>query len=219
MNTLLLVDLDGTIINTPHYEAWSSATQKLISKKLTHIQYLSYVAGRPRLEGSSNILTLLTPQRDRLKIIQEKIGVLAELKQQEFLKLADDTRLYEDAERLLARTYMTSQPIIFYTASQNASELLNIALKKTGLYPYYKTTPTIIQRTGESRADMFRCIIQTKNPTYAYLIDDSTYAIDEASTMKISTFHLKRHVYQPSCAHPRATVISTLDEFPLPLKA
>ena len=58
MQSLLLLDLDGTIIDTPHFEAWRIVARRIEGLELSYEQYVACIAGRPRLEGASRLLAL-----------------------------------------------------------------------------------------------------------------------------------------------------------------
>ena len=46
MSKLLLIDLDGTMIDTPHFQAWSNAAHRLAGKQLTQREYIDHIAWR-----------------------------------------------------------------------------------------------------------------------------------------------------------------------------
>lgn len=64
MQTLLLLDLDGTLIDTPHYEAWCYAARQMGVEDFTYEEYVTCIAGRPRLEGASRLIELKKTARE-----------------------------------------------------------------------------------------------------------------------------------------------------------
>ena len=67
MQTLLLLDLDGTIIDTPHFEAWRNVAHRIEGLELSYEQYIACIAGRPRLEGASRLLALKNTKSKNMK--------------------------------------------------------------------------------------------------------------------------------------------------------
>ena len=103
MSKLLLIDLDGTMIDTPHFEAWCNAAHEFSGKQLTRQQYIEHIAGRPRMEGASRLLALITDDVGGAKAGSFSADELAVYKQKEFLRLSSGTDLFDDALRLLVR--------------------------------------------------------------------------------------------------------------------
>lgn len=116
MSKLLLIDLDGTLIDTPHFEAWCNASHEFSGKQLTQQQYIEHIAGRPRMEGASRLLALITDDVGGAKAGSFSADELAVYKQKEFLRLSSGTDLFDDALRLLVRIEESAQPVMFYTA-------------------------------------------------------------------------------------------------------
>lgn len=123
---LIILDIDGTILDTPHFEAWRRAADTVLSAltsrasvSLTEGDYLTRVAGLPRPSGARAILEIagVTPT-DRLT------QRLADIKQEEFLRIRKEARLFPDARSLLRRAADRRAPVAFYTASKNAPDLL-----------------------------------------------------------------------------------------------
>jgi beta-phosphoglucomutase-like phosphatase (HAD superfamily) len=85
MRTLLLLDLDGTLIDTPHYEAWRYAARRIGIEDLTYEEYVIYIAGRPRLDGASRLMEL---KKNCARVDTRWLHDLAEIKQLEFLRLS-----------------------------------------------------------------------------------------------------------------------------------
>jgi len=114
----LLIDLDGTMINTPHFEAWCNAAYEFSGKRLTQNEYIEHIAGRPRMEGASRLLALTTDDASGVRRKTFSAEELAEYKQREFLRLSPATKLFDDALRLLKRIEESEQSVMFYTASK-----------------------------------------------------------------------------------------------------
>ncbi|MCC8457933.1 HAD hydrolase-like protein [Photorhabdus aegyptia] len=217
MQTLLLIDLDGTLIDTPHYEAWCNAAHKFGLTELTHEEYLANIAGRPRLEGASRLLDLkkagLLSGPDRLN--NGNIGMLAEIKQAEFLRLSVYARLFDDAVRLLKRVELSSQEIKFYTASQNASSLFDDMLRKESITLNQQSI--VRQKQDQTREELFLSLIEERIPKEVTLIDDSPYSIDVACNLGIRAYQIHRNELLPMATDQRAFIIPSLIDIAIPI--
>ncbi|QQZ39505.1 hypothetical protein IF690_15690 [Pseudomonas sp. SK3(2021)] len=217
MSTLLLIDLDGTLIDTPHFEAWRNAAYQLGGKELTQEEYIDHIAGRPRMEGASRLLVL---KRDSIATDSANAwsaGDLAQYKQSEFQRLSAGTELFDDALRLLARIGAADQAVTFYTASLNAPRLFDRALRQSNL-GLKRQKPVAQQQAGQTRGELFQQLIGNYAPEHVHLIDDSPYATDLACGIGIHAWQIRRNRYEPKANDPRASILSSLDEFALPNK-
>ncbi|MCC8375999.1 MULTISPECIES: HAD hydrolase-like protein [Photorhabdus] len=217
MQTLLLIDLDGTLIDTPHYEAWRNAAHQFGLTELTHEEYLANIAGRPRLEGASRLLDLkkagLLSGLDRLN--NGNISMLAEIKQAEFLRLSVYARLFDDAVRLLKRVELSSQEVKFYTASQNASSLFDDMLRKESIILNQQSI--VRQKQDQTREELFLSLIEERTPKEVTLIDDSPHSIDVACNLGIQAYQIHRNELLPMATDQRAFIIPSLNDISIPI--
>ncbi|VVO17977.1 hypothetical protein [Pseudomonas fluorescens] len=215
MPTLLLIDLDGTLIDTPHFEAWRNTAFKMGGTELTHEEYIDHIAGRPRMEGASRFLELKRASQGQGALHTLNARELADYKQDEFQRLCASTQLFSDALRLLQRIDDARQTVIFYTASQNASNLFDITLHQSHIS--LKQPRTVSQQSAnQSRGELFQQLIGTRAAKDIYLIDDSPYAADLACHLGVHTWQIRRNLREPKAGDPRVSIISSLDEFMLP---
>ncbi len=214
MPNLLLIDLDGTMIDTPHFEAWRHAAHEFSGKQLTQQEYIDHIAGRPRTEGASRLLALITDDVDVVKAGSVSADELAEYKQKEFLRISPGTELFDDALRLLERIEESAQPVMFYTASMNAQQLFEAALNRSTVLCKTKVSITR-QAPHQMRDELFQQLIGNHDPQSVHLIDDSPYATDLACGLGLNAWQIRRHHFEPKAAHPRASILSSLDEFTL----
>ncbi|MEQ2026667.1 hypothetical protein ABLB84_12985 [Xenorhabdus szentirmaii] len=221
MQTLLLVDLDGTLIDTPHYEAWRNAARQIGAGELTHEEYLVNIAGRPRLEGASRLLEL---KKDGLAV-DISSNELAEIKQAEFLRLSVDARLFDDALRLLKRIEISQQCVKFYTASQNAADLFRAMLCKADLSLEQRNSvqSNIVQRNivqqgrDQTREALFLELIKDQDLSAVTLIDDSPHSVDVACHLGIRAYQIHRNELLPVSTDPRARIIRSFDDISIPI--
>ncbi|MBD2779135.1 HAD family hydrolase [Xenorhabdus szentirmaii] len=226
MQTLLLVDLDGTLIDTPHYEAWRNAARQIGAGELTHEEYLVNIAGRPRLEGASRLLEL---KKDGLAV-DISSNELAEIKQAEFLRLSVDARLFDDALRLLKRIEISQQCVKFYTASQNAADLFRAMLRKADLSLEQRNSvqSNIVQRNivqrnivqqgrDQTREALFLELIKDQDLSAVTLIDDSPHSVDVACHLGIRAYQIHRNELLPVSTDPRARIIRSFDDISIPI--
>ncbi|CDL84667.1 hypothetical protein [Xenorhabdus szentirmaii] len=221
MQTLLLVDLDGTLIDTPHYEAWRNAARQIGAGELTHEEYLVNIAGRPRLEGASRLLEL---KKDGLAV-DISSNELAEIKQAEFLRLSVDARLFDDALRLLKRIEISQQCVKFYTASQNAADLFRAMLHKADLSLEQRNSVqsnivqiNIVQQgRDQTREALFLELIKDQDLSAVTLIDDSPHSVDVACHLGIRAYQIHRNELLPVSTDPRARIIRSFDDISIPI--
>lgn len=214
MSKLLLIDLDGTMIDTPHFQAWSNVAHRLAGKQLTQREYIDHIAGRPRMEGASRLLALITDDIGDQRSGSLSADELAQHKQKEFLQLSQGTELFEDAKRLLERIAQAAQPVMFYTASLNAPQLFEAAIERSSLRQESRLSITR-QAPGQSREALIQQLVGSRDPQDVELIDDSPYATDLACGLGLHAWQIRRHDLEPKAAHPQASILSSLDEYPL----
>lgn len=216
MQTLLLLDLDGTLIDTPHYEAWRRAASRVGIVDFTHREYVVHVAGRPRLEGASRLLAVKKGEgQQALSGLNDKRS-LAQAKQSEFLRLAERTRLFADARRLLERVRDSRQRIGFYTASENAPRLFEAALRQSDLCPLGGWV--IQQSRGQSREALFASLANTQREAAIVVVDDAPYAIDAACRLGMQGYQIRRNAYEPLPTEPSARSVASLDDIAVPIR-
>jgi beta-phosphoglucomutase-like phosphatase (HAD superfamily) len=215
MSTLLLLDLDGTLIDTPHFEAWSYAARQFGMKDLAYDEYIAYMAGRPRLEGASRLIELRKHCPQPALVGEEACSALAEIKQLEFLRLCADVRLFDDARRLLERLERSQQRVKFYSASRNAESLFHAALFKSG---GSLSRPAIVhQRSGQTREELFAHLAQGYAVECVALVDDAPHAVDAACHLGIRAYQICRSESQTASAHLNARILRSLDGIDLPI--
>jgi beta-phosphoglucomutase-like phosphatase (HAD superfamily) len=215
MRTLLLLDLDGTLVDTPHYEAWRNAARCIGAGEFTFEEYLAHVAGRPRVEGAARLLQLKTGGSPHDPQFVTDSCALAEIKQREFVRLAAYSQLFDDALRLLKRVEAAKQNVFFYTASQNAPHIFDAALHRAG---GARAAHNIVQqRWGQTRESLLLRLIANCVPDRVTLVDDAPHAVDCACSLGIRACQIRRHVSEPAALHPRATILPTLDALVVPI--
>ena len=218
MQTLLLLDLDGTIIDSPHFEAWRNVARQMEGQELSYQQYIEYIAGRPRLEGAARLLALQKTACCGVKSRAEAVCALAESKQREFLRLSEQADLFEDAWRLLVRIEGAGQCVKFYTASQNASRLFDAALRKAAVFRDQQVE-VVRQQHDQSREALFRSFLGDFDQHGVTLIDDSPYCVEVACCMGIRACQVRRNALHPVTSNPHCSILSSLDELNIPLDA
>ncbi|WP_206951864.1 hypothetical protein [Trinickia acidisoli] len=216
MKKLLLLDLDGTLIDTPHYEAWCYAARQIGIENLSYEEYAVWIAGRPRLEGASSLIGL---KKSLVRVdsrYSDTCSVLAEIKQLEFLRLSTDIRFFDDALRLLARVETSRQDVKFYTASQNAADLFHTALRRSGKSLSRRAVAR--QRRGQTRADLFLHLTAQYALDAVTLVDDAPHAVDAACGLGIRAYQIRRHERQPTANDSRARILPSLDDITVPIR-
>ncbi|PPK46737.1 beta-phosphoglucomutase-like phosphatase (HAD superfamily) [Trinickia symbiotica] len=216
MQTLLLLDLDGTLIDTQHYEAWRSAARRVWTEDLTHEEYFMHMAGRTRQDGASRLI--------ELKQCSVRIGarcshdadLLAEIKQSEFMRLSANARIFDDALRLLARVEWSQQQVKFYTASENAPRIFEAALRRSGIHCAGRAV--LQQRRDQTRKEFILSLVGEHPYEAVVLIDDAPHAVDVACSLGIRAYQIRRNAVQSTATHPTAGIVSSLDDITLPIR-
>ncbi|MEO3807449.1 HAD family phosphatase [Sphaerisporangium sp. B11E5] len=123
---LVVLDIDGTLLDTPHLAAWRKALAEVTGagvERLTAAGYQRLIAGRSRSAGARAALEVAgVPPTDEL------VDRLAAVKQDIFQSMAESTVLFPDARRFLAEAAERAVPLAFCTASRNAGALLRTHL-------------------------------------------------------------------------------------------
>lgn len=217
MQTLLLLDLDGTLIDTPHYEAWRCASRKIWIDELTHEEYIIYIAGRPRPEGAARLIEL---KKDCQRVDPHyscTSSALADIKQSEFLRLSANSRLFDDALRLLERVEAAQQRVRFYTASQNATGLFDAALRRLGKSLSPQQAIVVQQRRNQTREELFLYLSGEHASEAVTLIDDAPHAVNAACSLGIRAYQICRNEFQLPATDPSARILPSLDEVTVPI--
>lgn len=119
---LVVLDIDGTLLDTPHLPAWQQAVARVTGgghPALTADQYQLRVAGKPRTAGARAALEAVGVIPD-----DDLVAQLATVKQDLFGQLAHTTAVFPDAARFLTAAVEHDIPLAFCTASRNAGGLL-----------------------------------------------------------------------------------------------
>jgi beta-phosphoglucomutase-like phosphatase (HAD superfamily) len=216
MKPVLLLDLDGTLIDTPHYEAWRRAAARIGVIDFTYQEYVVHLAGRPRQEGAVRLLELKKGDARRAVRGSDDVSALAHAKQAEFLRLAARTQLFEDARRLLERVRSTDQCVKFYTASENAAGLLEAALRGS---EQSVIRECVVRQHGDQTREALFASLATEYPREAMiLVDDAPHAVDAACRLGMRGYQIRRNAYAPVPTESCARTIPTLDDIALPIR-
>ncbi len=134
--TLLISDIDGTLLDAPHYKVWQQVLAVLLadngradssrdtphgvaSATLSLEYYRRHVQGRDRSEGARAVLAAAGLSRR-----PSAIACALLLKQEIYTRVMHEAVLFEDATRLLQRLHTRNQDVAFCTSSANAGALL-----------------------------------------------------------------------------------------------
>lgn len=130
-----IFDVDGVLVNTPHFQAWRDALGELMdtewadvrdqtsysSAGLTEDVYQEIAAGRPRLAGARALL-----EHYRVPDAGAKAQRYADVKQQHLTRLitAGKFRAFDDALRLVLDTKALRVPVAAASSSKNADLIM-----------------------------------------------------------------------------------------------
>jgi HAD superfamily hydrolase (TIGR01509 family) len=130
-----IFDVDGVLVDSPHYRAWRDALQELMGtewtdvrgrtsyapEKFTEAMYQQVVAGRPRLAGARAALEYFgVPDADR------RAELYAAVKQEHLVTLieAGEFTAFADAIRFVLATKAAGISVAAASSSKNADLLL-----------------------------------------------------------------------------------------------
>lgn len=217
---LLVLDIDGTLLDTPHLSAWRVGLARVLRehdstprREITVEQYHRHVAGHPREVGARAVLEIagVAPS-------EPLIGELARVKQELFLeRAAQETVLFADARRFLECAAHRGASLSFCTASRNAGELLakrftHLAagdwlldrlahsLGQRGHYGDLSRTVALEHVAAAWRTSVSDCV----------LVDDSWSGVIAGRQVGMNSILLDRAGLRPASADQMA--IATLDE-------
>jgi beta-phosphoglucomutase len=131
-----IFDVDGVLVNTPHYDAWRDALAELMdsdwagvrdqtsypSAGLTEDVYQEVGAGRPRLAGAQALL-----EHYGVPDAEAKAQRYGDVKQQHLTQLiaAGKFRAFDDALRLVLDTKALRVPVAAASSSKNADAIMH----------------------------------------------------------------------------------------------
>ncbi|MCW7988396.1 hypothetical protein XF35_24780 [Streptomyces platensis subsp. clarensis] len=212
---LVVLDIDGTLLDTPHLPAWQQAVAQVTEGRrpaLTTDQYQLRVAGRPRLAGARAALEAVGAAPDG-----DLVTRLASVKQELFHRLADTTVLFPDAQRFLVAAVEQEIPLAFCTASRNAGALLRARL--TG-HPHGARLIERLERSlapagyrdEPAREDALRRVgrIWDTDPAKCLLIDDADHGVAAGERSGMDAVLLDR--FMDPANWPADRRITSLDE-------
>ena len=132
----LLIDADGTLLATPHREAWEAAVHALREElhddgrpPLSECEYQSRIAGRPRTAGAAYLAAAYFPARDPVataaRLASHKTEALAE-------RLTGVLPLYADVLHVLLYARRRRLRTALVTSSKTAPGLVRRAVLGDG---------------------------------------------------------------------------------------
>ncbi|MFC9269630.1 HAD family hydrolase [Streptomyces zhihengii] len=220
---LLVLDIDGTLLDTPHLRAWNQALRQVLGPAianrthggLTAYAYQRHVAGRPRDAGARAAFASVGV--DPTPALVDR---LVTVKQSAFLALASSTVLFPDAARLLDRAAERDIPLAFCTASRNAGTLLR------GLLAGHPRAAWLTSRIDRSlgaggphppadRVEAVRRVVRVWEtaPERTLVVDDTEHGVAAGLTIGADALLIDRTAHRaPEDTAPR---VSTLDEIDL----
>ena len=149
-----IFDVDGVLVNTPHYQAWRDALGELMdtewadirgqtsytSAGLTEDVYQEIAAGRPRLAGAQALLAHYGVPEAEAKA--QRYG---DAKQQHLTRLitAGKFRAFDDALRLVLDTKTLGIPIAAASSSKNADLIMRQIRLDTFAAAHHLDNPVI----------------------------------------------------------------------------
>lgn len=220
---LLILDIDGTLLDTPHETAWREAVETVAGadqrRLLTTEMYQTRIAGRPRDVGAAAALELVG-----IAATPGMVTKLATVKQEAFEGLAQGTKLFPDAVELLARAAATAAPVAVCTASKNAVALLLRCVDdemgadwlRERIAPDGRTAPA----ASTPRTEMLARIGRARGvpPNRCLVIDDVVQGVQAASDIGMHGVHLDRvrHETPNRSAHPVLTSLQPIRFSPSP---
>ncbi len=142
---VLLFDVDGVIVDTPHENAWRAVALewKLIVEDFNFKEfYQKYVAGIPGLEGAKIILEKTGYYEEQNIVTKEE----KQKKAKEFRKIKQnfldeyiakgEFKIFEDIKFIIEEAKKNKIPIAAVSSSENAEKML----KKIGLFDHFDST-------------------------------------------------------------------------------
>lgn len=215
---LVVLDIDGTLLDTPHLAAWREALGTVAAgraARLTPAAYQRRVAGRDRVTGAGAALEIagVTPSADLVER-------LAAEKQRRFRRLMHTTALFPDARRLLAQAAARRTPLAFCTASRNAGELLRRCVADEPYAPWLlarldRSLGDDGHRGGVPRGEALLRVAEAWDspPSACVVVDDAPHGVDAALALGMRAVLVDRSgVRHP--AHAARTAVASLDETP-----
>lgn len=225
--SLAILDIDGTLLDTPHLAAWRIGLAVVLGHDgtghpaqddalLSLDAYQRRVAGRPREAGARAAL-----EQACGRATPDLVAELVRVKQEEFRGLAGTTTLFDDAERFLARAARRELPLAFCTASRNAGGVLRdlAATLPYGDWLVERLDRSLGQaghRGDHPRPESLRAVAEVwgRDPRECVVIDDAPHGVTAARTAGMEAVLVHRFSYSPSVAADDV-VVGSLDALEL----
>lgn len=213
----MILDIDGTLLDTPHFAAWQDALYDLCAQwapMFTSDLYQRHVAGKPRLTGAIEALASIGVDLLRQPSLA---SMLAERKQERFKALMDRTTLFADADRLLERIAAARAPVGFCTASANAGTLLHrcIATRPYGSWIRSRLVRSLdavhSAPTGRGAALLVVAAEMRTTPRAVLVVDDADHGVSAALAMGMSAVLVSRWELDGARPPAGAGVVRSLD--------
>jgi beta-phosphoglucomutase len=194
---LVILDIDGTLLDTPHLAAWQQALERTAGHDAAALdwrQYQRLIAGRPRREGAAAALDLcgINPTASR-------VDELSAVKQELFSKLSVSANLFPDASRFLSQLVARSVPVAFCTASRNAGAMLHRLLERHAVMSCLidrvrrSLGPDLVRAEPDRAAalDAVRTVWQV-SASQCLVIDDAMHGVRAALNLGMGAIWLDR---------------------------
>jgi len=195
---IVLWDIDGVVLDTPHEEAWRTIALRWGAKEFTEEFYLKYVAGKPREEGAYNIMERLGLFKLHKCDVPEKRKQLlknfCDEKDETFkqLILKGTYKVYEDALNAIIKLKENGLKNIAISASRN---VLNILRRTPIRLKHYKTLYDIFDDhiCGIGDKDkIFEEALRRYRGLFYIVVEDSPHGIAKAKEFNFMTIGICR---------------------------
>jgi beta-phosphoglucomutase len=224
--SLVIVDIDGTLLDTPHLSAWRRGLAAVLGRDrpadpvedtrlLSLASYQRHIAGRPREVGARAALEQAGAEPG-----PDLVALLVRRKQDEFRALMASTALFADAERFLLRAADRGVPLAFCTASRNAGGLLRrlVAAGHHGdrlVERLDRSLGPLGHRGDLPRPDALRAVaaVWASEPGECLVIDDAPHGVDAAEAAGMDAVLIDRfgHAPRTSAGHRTVTSLDDVD--------
>lgn len=230
MRSVLIFDVDGVVVDSPHETAWGETLAELLAAEgmpydpstYTSALYQAHVAGKPRFDGAAALLAAVGVADPEGKLARK----LGDQKQLKIEQLIGQGRFaaFPDALRLIDRARAAGWRLAVASSSKNANAFLSAISTESGpLIGVFGAN--VCGRTferGKPAPDIFLAAAEElgADPGECVVVEDAPAGIESATAAGMRSVGIARSNDAPLLRAAGATwVVESLDDVRLDLLA
>ncbi|MFQ3677898.1 MAG: HAD-IA family hydrolase [Fimbriimonadaceae bacterium] len=230
MGKVLIFDVDGVVVDSPHEAAWGEALAEILANDgvaydpatYTSALYQAHVAGKPRYDGAASLLAAVGVE-DPGHVLARRLGDQKQIKIRHRIEQGRFAA-FRDALNLVQRARTAGWRLAVASSSQNANAFLSSIATETGrLIDCFDAN--VCGRSfarGKPAPDIFLAAAEElgAEPGECVVVEDAPAGIEAATAAGMRSVGIARSNDAPLLRAAGATwVVESLDDVDLNLLA